>query len=65
MNTTEQFEGFAVTNLDACTEVTKVKFNPRPFGEIDIDVKIHACGICGLDCHTISGGWGKVKLPRL
>lgn len=46
MNTTEQFEGFAVTNLDACTEVTKVKFNPRPFGEIDIDVKIHACGIC-------------------
>jgi len=30
---------------------------------IDVDVKIEACGVCGSDVHTISGGWGDQKFP--
>lgn len=59
----KDFEGFAVTDVSDCTNVSKIKFTPKPFEDYDVDVKIKACGICGLDCHTISGQWGHVDLP--
>lgn len=33
------------------------------FGDHDIDVKIDACGVCGSDVHTVTGGWGEATLP--
>lgn len=39
------------------------QFKPKPFEEYDIDVKIEACGVCGSDVHTITGGWGEPNLP--
>lgn len=59
----DQFEGFAVTDPKNFTDVTKIKFTPKTFEEYDIDVKIHACGVCGSDVHTASGAWGEVMLP--
>lgn len=29
----------------------------------DVDVKVEACGVCGSDVHTISGGWGAQNFP--
>lgn len=40
-----------------------VQFKPKPFGERDIDIRIEACGVCGSDVHTITGGWGEASLP--
>ncbi|KAJ6166814.1 hypothetical protein N7470_002261 [Penicillium chermesinum] len=37
----------------------------KPFEEFDIDVKVEACGICGSDVHTVSGGWGEQLFPLL
>lgn len=39
------------------------QFKPKPFEEYDIDIKIEACGVCGSDVHTITGGWGEPNLP--
>jgi alcohol dehydrogenase (NADP+) len=52
----------------ACIHLTfksnlKFKFIPKPFGAFDVDVKIQACGICGSDIHSLSGGWGPMNWP--
>jgi len=39
------------------------QFKPKPFEDRDIDIKIEACGVCGSDVHTITGGWGDCPLP--
>lgn len=38
-------------------------FEPKPFAEDDIDIKVSHCGICGSDLHTLRSGWGKVLYP--
>ena len=40
-----------------------MQFKPKPFEDFDIDIRIDACGVCGSDVHTISGGWGEASLP--
>jgi D-arabinose 1-dehydrogenase-like Zn-dependent alcohol dehydrogenase len=32
-------------------------FDPKPFEEYDVDIKIDFCGICGSDLHTLRSGW--------
>lgn len=59
----ETFTGFAVTDTAKWTETTKLDYSPKPFDSYDIDIKIEACGICGSDVHTASGGWGAPTLP--
>ncbi|KAI9014329.1 chaperonin 10-like protein [Hyaloraphidium curvatum] len=36
---------------------------PRPLGEMDVEIKITHCGVCGSDIHTIDSGWGPTKYP--
>ncbi|AOA64488.1 NADPH-dependent medium chain alcohol dehydrogenase [Komagataella phaffii] len=59
----DTFEGFAVTDTAKWSTTKKIEFTPKRFQEHDIDVKIHACGICGSDVHTVCGGWAKPDLP--
>ncbi|MCJ1486096.1 hypothetical protein MMC06_006272 [Schaereria dolodes] len=59
----ETFEGFMVNSQEKWSDFKKQEFKPKPFGERDIDIKIEACGVCGSDVHTITGGWGKANLP--
>jgi alcohol dehydrogenase (NADP+) len=33
------------------------EFEPKPWEETDIDIKISHCGICGSDLHTLRSGW--------
>lgn len=57
------FAGFQVNGSETWTEFHKNEYKPKPFGDYDVDIKIQACGICGSDVHTISGGWGDQKFP--
>lgn len=38
-------------------------FTPKPFHDMDIDIKISHCGICGSDIHTLRSGWGTTHYP--
>lgn len=61
----DTFTGFQI-NSPADPEklqFTKQEFQPKPFEDYDVDIKVEACGICGSDLHTISGGWGDQKWP--
>ncbi|TID25012.1 putative cinnamyl-alcohol dehydrogenase 1 [Venturia nashicola] len=39
------------------------EFQPKPFSDDDVDIKISHCGICGSDIHTLRSGWGKSLYP--
>ncbi|OGM41011.1 NADP-dependent alcohol dehydrogenase 6 [Aspergillus bombycis] len=59
----EEAEGFQVDSPETHTNFNKRFFKLKPFGDYDVDIKIEACGVCGSDLHTISGGWGAQKFP--
>ncbi|KAI9838037.1 MAG: hypothetical protein M1819_006191 [Sarea resinae] len=50
----DTFEGFQVDGPETWTDFHKREFQPKPFGDYDVDIKIIACGVCGSDVHTIS-----------
>lgn len=33
------------------------EFEPKPWEETDVDIKVTHCGICGSDMHTLRSGW--------
>jgi len=59
----EQFEGFCVHSPKTWSDFKKQEFKVKPFGEWDIDIAVDACGVCGSDVHTITGGWGEIEAP--
>jgi len=59
----DTFEGFVIDSHDNWSDFKKQEFKAKPFEEYDIDIKIDACGVCGSDVHTITGGWGETPLP--
>lgn len=42
-----------------------MRFQRRPLGPKDVAVKIHYCGVCHSDIHTIRGDWGKIQYPQI
>jgi uncharacterized zinc-type alcohol dehydrogenase-like protein len=42
-----------------------MKFQRRALGPKDIAIKIHYCGVCHSDIHTIRGDWGKIQYPQI
>lgn len=59
----EKFTGFQVNGPDTWLEFHKNEFDPKPFGDYDVDVQVECCGVCGSDVHTLSGGWGEQFWP--
>lgn len=59
----DTFEGFCVAGPKTWNKFEKHELKPKPFGPNDIDVEIEACGVCGSDVHTITGGWGDYTGP--
>ncbi|GJN85281.1 hypothetical protein PLIIFM63780_008845 [Purpureocillium lilacinum] len=59
----DTFEGFCVDGPQTWSTFHRAELTPKPFGERDIDVQIEACGVCGSDVHTITGGWGAYEGP--
>jgi uncharacterized zinc-type alcohol dehydrogenase-like protein len=42
-----------------------MNFQRRALGPKDVAIKIHYCGVCHSDIHTIRGDWGKVQYPQI
>src|SRR2546423_1672350 len=42
-----------------------LKFERRALGPKDVAIKIHFCGVCHSDIHTIHGDWGKIQYPQV
>jgi alcohol dehydrogenase (NADP+) len=59
----DKFTGFQVNGPDTWLEFHKNEFQPKPFGDYDVDIQIECCGVCGSDVHTLNGGWGEQKFP--
>ncbi|KAK5170032.1 hypothetical protein LTR04_005085 [Oleoguttula sp. CCFEE 6159] len=59
----ETAEGFMVESQKNWQQFKKQEFKLKPFEDRDIDIAIDACGVCGSDVHSITGGWGEVPLP--
>lgn len=58
-----KFEGWM--GLDSSSVEGKMvwqEFEPKPWEETDVDIKITHCGICGSDLHVLRSGW--VCTPR-
>ncbi|KUI69728.1 NADP-dependent alcohol dehydrogenase 6 [Cytospora mali] len=59
----DTFEGFCVAGPKTWSNFKRHELKPKPFGPDDIDIQIEACGVCGSDVHTITGGWGDYEGP--
>ena len=38
-------------------------YEPKKWGETDVDIKVTHCGICGSDLHTLRSGWMPTMYP--
>lgn len=59
----DTFRGFCVDSPKTWNKFHQLDLKPKPFGDHDIDVEIDACGVCGSDVHTVTGGWGEFPGP--
>jgi alcohol dehydrogenase (NADP+) len=61
-----KFEGWI--GLDASSAEGKMvwkEFEPKPWEETDVDIKITHCGICGSDLHVLRSGWVSIRVLHL
>jgi len=58
MATDYKFEGWLGYDSTAAQgNMNWGEFEPKPWEETDVDIKITHCGICGSDLHTLRSGW--------
>lgn len=57
----QTYHGWVAHN--AKDPLTYTTFEPKPFTDTDIEVKVSNCGICGTDIHTLASGWGPTDYP--
>lgn len=43
----------------------RMNFKRRTLGAKDVAIKLHYCGVCHSDIHTIHEDWGKVQFPQI
>jgi alcohol dehydrogenase (NADP+) len=61
MSVPEKFTGYATYDPSESTwsEVKPYTYEPKPFEEFDVDIRIQTCSICGSDAHAARNGWKK------
>ncbi|KAL1995032.1 hypothetical protein VTN49DRAFT_1219 [Thermomyces lanuginosus] len=58
-----KFEGWLGLDADSANgKLVWGEFEPKPWEETDVDVKVTHCGICYSDLHTLRSGWVRVRL---
>ncbi|KPI45330.1 NADP-dependent alcohol dehydrogenase 7 [Cyphellophora attinorum] len=58
-----QFQGWLAHDKNSIGNLQWGSFEPKPWEETDVDIRITHCGICGSDLHTLSSGWGPTNYP--
>lgn len=57
-STDYKFEGWmALDKTAAQGKMVWQEFEPKPWEETDVDIRVTHCGICGSDMHTLRSGW--------
>lgn len=52
------FQGYGVTSSEKWNEPELVKYKHKPLNANDVVIKVHACGVCGSEIHTVKANWG-------
>ncbi|WP_434347606.1 alcohol dehydrogenase catalytic domain-containing protein [Myxococcus virescens] len=42
-----------------------MQFQRRALGPKDVAIKLHYCGVCHSDIHTVRGDWGPIQYPLI
>ncbi|BCR87847.1 NAD(P)-dependent alcohol dehydrogenase [Aspergillus chevalieri] len=59
-----KFEGWMGLDKDSVDgKMVWQEFEPKPWEETDVDIKVECCGICGTDLHTLRSGWKPTMYP--
>ncbi|PYI19669.1 putative alcohol dehydrogenase [Aspergillus violaceofuscus CBS 115571] len=59
-----KFEGWMGLDKDSVDgKMVWQEFEPKPWEETDVDIKVSHCGICGSDLHTLHSGWKPTLYP--
>lgn len=55
----------SVVRLDpsAWSDLSLISYKPKTFRDEDVELVISHCGVCGSDVHTLTQGWGNIRLP--
>ena len=56
-------QGMAAFSPD--TPLRPMDFQRRALGPKDVAIKLHYCGVCHSDIHTIHEDWGKIQFPQI
>ena len=59
----ETFTGFQSSSAEEWLEFQKASWQPRPFGDNDVDIQVECCTASADDVHTLRGDWGNVPYP--
>ncbi|KAJ5809067.1 NADP-dependent alcohol dehydrogenase 7 [Penicillium pulvis] len=63
-STDYKFEGWMGLDKESAKgKMVWQQFEPKPWEETDIDMRVTHCGICGSDMHTLRSGWGPTQYP--
>ena len=64
MTTDYKFQGWQGLGPDSVEgQMVFKEFEPKPWAETDVDIKVTHCGICFSDIHTLRSGWGPTFYP--
>merc|ERR1712032_983402 len=67
MSYPDKFTGYAALDVEQgkALDLVKHTYSPKQWNELDVDIKISACSICGSCIHTLTSGWGATKYPAV
>ncbi|KAL6895195.1 putative zinc-binding alcohol dehydrogenase [Trichoderma longibrachiatum] len=66
MSTEYKFEGWMGDDVSSSEgKMVWREFEPKPWEETDVDIKVTHCGVCGSDVHVLRSGWGATEYPCL
>ncbi|KIW18351.1 hypothetical protein PV08_02639 [Exophiala spinifera] len=64
MSTDYKFQGWLGLDPESVKgKMVWKEYEPKPFEETDVDIKITHCGVCGSDLHTLRSGWYPADYP--
>ncbi|KAK8013988.1 zinc-binding dehydrogenase [Apiospora arundinis] len=59
-----KFEGWQAHDASAADgNMRWEEFEPKPWEESDVDIRVTHCGMCGSDLHVLRSGWGATPYP--
>lgn len=65
MSTDYKFEGWVGKDPESAQgNMVWEEYEPKPWEETDVDIKITHSGICGSDVHTLRSGWVSTSDPH-